>query len=240
MGERPSGTAFYGHHLQARRVICFLGDSHAPTTLAAAARARGLKLTDDPSLASLIFVSEDTMTEESGHRNTGIITGILMHLNQLHPKTPIVLTSQVPPGYTRSWGGPRIIHMAETLRMEDAMQRAMYPEQFIVGVPDPNEYVLPVAFMEYLYKHEARVLIMSYEEAEFAKIAINMMLAAQVDATNRLASAAAKVGAKWERVAETLRCDSRIGPHAYLTPGRWQDSRHLLRDHVTLEELLAR
>ena len=51
---------------------------------------------------------------------------------------------------------------------------------------------------------------------------------------------AAKVGAKWERVAEALRCDSRIGPHAYLTPGRWQDSRHLLRDHVTLEELLAR
>ena len=220
-------------------MICFLGSSHAPTTLAAAARARGLRVTDEPSLASLIFVSEDAPTDENGKRDTRPITSLL-HQAMGH-KAPIVISSQVYPGYCRLFEhAPGIVHMAETLRMKDAMQRAMYPEQFIVGVPDPHEYVLPVEFMHYLYAHEARVLIMSYEEAEFAKISINMMLAAQVDATNRLSEGAAKVGAKWERVAEALRCDSRIGPHAYLTPGRWQDSRHLLRDHVTLEELLAR
>ena len=220
-------------------MICFLGTTHAPTTLAAAARARGLRVTDEPSLASLIFVSEDTQTDEKGERDVSKVTRLVIGAIS-QTSAPVVLTSQVPPGFTRSFNNKRIVHLAETLRMKDAMQRAMYPEQFIVGVPDPNEYVLPVEFMHYLYAHEARVLIMSYEEAEYAKIAINMMLAAQVDATNRLSEGAAKVGAKWERVAEALRCDSRIGPHAYLTPGRWQDSRHLLRDHVTLEELLAR
>lgn len=226
-------------------MICFLGSTHAPTTLAAAARARGLRVTDEPSLASLIFVSEDTPTRMDGKRDLAAVEGQLRKaLAESH--APVILTSQVPPGFTRGYGlvrdfdSRRLLHMAETLRMKDAMQRAMYPEQFIVGVPDPHEYVLPVEFMHYLYAHEARVLVMSYEEAEYAKIAINMMLAAQVDATNRLAAGAAKVGAKWERVAEALRCDSRIGPHAYLTPGRWQDSRHLLRDYVTLEELLAR
>ena len=219
-------------------MICFLGSSHAPTTLAAAARARGLRVTDEPSLASLIFVSEDTETFHDGTRDLGRIDALMRDSARF--KAPVVLTSQVPPGYTRKWGRPDLCCLAETLRMKDAMQRARHPEQFIVGVPDPHEYVLPVEFMHYLYAHEARVLIMSYEEAEYAKIAINMMLAAQVDATNRLSEGAAKVGAKWERVAEALRCDSRIGPHAYLTPGRWQDSRHLLRDHVTLEELLAR
>ena len=156
-------------------------------------------------------------------------------------KAPIVISSQVYPGYCRLFEHePGIFHMAETLRMKDAMRRAKHPEQFIIGVPDPNEYVLPVEFMHYLYAHGGDVHVMSYEEAEYAKIAINMMLAAQVDATNRLAAGAAKVGAKWERVARALQCDSRIGPHAYLTPGRWQDSRHLLRDHVTLEAILAR
>ena len=223
-------------------MICFLGSSHAPTTLAAAARARGLRVTDEPSLASLIFVSEDTPTNDRGERDLLPVIKLLDDAlaASIRSKAGVVLTSQVEPGFTRTYCNSRIVHMAETLRMKDAMQRAMYPEQFIVGVPDPHEYVLPVEFMHYLYAHEARVLIMSYEEAEFAKIAINMMLAAQVDATNRLSEGAAKVGAKWERVAEALRCDSRIGPHAYLTPGRWQDSRHLLRDHVTLEELLAR
>jgi UDPglucose 6-dehydrogenase len=76
-----------------------------------------------------------------------------------------------------------------------------------------------------------------YETAEFSKIAINMWLAAQVDCTNRLSAAAAKVGADWETVAKAMRLDPRIGPEAYLVPGRWQDSLHLLRDHVTLTEI---
>ena len=225
-------------------MICFLGDSHAPTTLAAAARANGLKITDELSLASLIFVSQDTPTLPDGTRDVNDIARMVDGTMRSNQQASIVITSQVQPGFTRlmtaGWENRRIYCMAETLRMKDAMQRARHPEQFIVGVPDPNEYVLPVEFMHYLYAHEARVLIMSYEEAEFAKIAINMMLAAQVDATNRLAAGAAKVGAKWERVADALRMDSRIGPYAYLTPGRWQDSRHLLRDHVTLEAILAR
>ena len=72
-----------------------------------------------------------------------------------------------------------------------------------------------------------------------SKIAVNMMLAAQVDATNNLSTVAKKVGADWEKVAHALALDKRIGPHAYLTPGRWQDSKHLYRDFVTLKALEA-
>jgi UDP-glucose 6-dehydrogenase len=219
-------------------MICFLGDSHAPTTLAAAARSHGLSVTREPSLAQLIFVSEDTPTDDDGMRDLGIVEALTR--DALRFTVPVVVTSQVPPGWTRKWQSEKVFHLAETLRMKDAMHRARFPEQFIVGVPDPAEYRLPVEFMHYLYRHEARVHILAYEEAEFAKIAINMMLAAQVDATNHLAKAAAKVRARWEAVAEVLRCDSRIGPNAYLTPGRWEDSRHLLRDHITLGEILAR
>ena len=144
---------------------------------------------------------------------------------------PIVLTSQVPPGFTRSIGIQW--HQAETLRIKDAFERAFYPEMFIVG----GDGEIPAAYREYLEAFNCPILRMSLEEAEFSKIAINTFLAAQVDTTNRLAKAAEKVGAKWERIAEVLRHDGRIGRHAYLEPGRWEDSPHLLRDAATLREL---
>jgi UDPglucose 6-dehydrogenase len=219
-------------------VICFVGTSHAPRTLAAAAVVNGFAITPDPREASLVFISEDTPTNKDGERDVSGIRA-LVHKTVAETKAPIVLTSQVPPGFTRSLGLP-IFCMAETLRIKDAMARALKPEQFIIGVPDAKQYALPLELVDYCFAHNAaRVLVMSYEEAEFSKIAINMFLAAQVDTTNKLAAAASKVGASWEPIADALRADKRIGPHAYLTPGRWQDSSHLLRDWRTLEEICS-
>ncbi len=146
----------------------------------------------------------------------------------------IVLTSQVPPGFTRSLNLKNIYHQAETLRIKDAEYRALNPEYIAVGGPMGicREYA------DYLMAFHCPILRMSWEEAEFSKIAVNMFLASQVDTTNRLAKAAKKVGADWYQVSRALKYDSRIGHEAYLTPGRWQDSAHLLRDYVTLEKLL--
>lgn len=221
-------------------MICFVGASHAPQTLKAAAIAKGMTITDNPEEASLVFVAEDTPTDGDGKRDLTPIRNLALAMLDA-TKAPIILSSQVPPGFTRRLRNSRVVHMAETLRMKDAMERAMNPEQFIFGVPDPTDYKLPLELLQYAWQHaKARVLVMSYESAEFAKIAINAFLAAQVDCANRLVEAARKVDAKWSSVADALKCDRRIGPHAYLTPGRWQDSMHLMRDAVTLKDILAR
>ena len=218
-------------------MISFIGTTHASETLETAARKKGLDVTDDPFKARLVFISEDTPTKPDGTRDSQHIRDLVERYRTI--KVPVVLTSQVEPGFTRSLNWPGLICMAETLRIKDALERAMNPEQFIFGVPDPKNHVIPMPLLRYCWAHEgAKVLVMSYEDAEFSKIAINMFLAAQVDTTNRLAFAAAKAGVKWNHVQDALRCDKRIGPHAYLTPGRWQDSSHLLRDHVTLEGIL--
>ena len=129
-------------------------------------------------------------------------------------------------------------HQPEQLRIITATENACNPPRIIVGCAEPTKFEeLPAAYRIYLTAFNCPVLLMSYEEAEFSKIAINMWLAAQVDTTNRLADAAEKVGAKWERIAEAMRLDPRIGKDSYLTPGRWQDSLHLLRDSVTLDEI---
>ena len=210
-------------------MIHFLGTSFAPKHLKAAAIRRGALVTEEISNASLIFVSEDAPVAQDGERDLTEIRNLI----EIAKSTgkPIVLTSQVPPGFTRSLGIERIWHQAETLRVKDAEKRAFEPEQIIVG----GAATFSTTYSQYLYLFRCPIKWVSWETAEFSKIAINMFLASQVDTTNMLSEAARKVGANWDRVAEILRLDSRIGLEAYLTPGRWQDSLHLLRDWHTLQ-----
>lgn len=226
------------HHAKAT-MIAFLGTSHAAEHLRDAARDKGLDVTDQPNVADVIFVSQDTITDDAGNRDLRFVRDLVVNA-RIYGK-PIVITSQVTPGFTRVFNSPSIYHQAETLRIKDAKERAAHPEQLIVGCMHYQGIdMLPAVYRNYLEAFNCPVQIVSYEDAEFAKIAINMMLAAQVDMTNKLSAAALKVGALWPCVAVILRTDKRIGPHAYLEPGRWQDSKHLLRDHVTLEAILAR
>lgn len=222
-------------------MIYFLGSSYAAVTLREAARRRGLRLADHIDEATLVFVSEDTPTNENGERDLGRIVKMIRTVGD---GIPIVLTSQVPPGFTReqsfqwrsaSWSAP-LYHQAETLRIEDGLQRAMYPEMFIVGLFQSHYAIVP-AYQEYLEAFDCPIFKVKYEEAEFAKIAINAFLISQVETANMLSAAARKIGADWGKVSQILRRDSRIGKYSYLTPGRWQDSRHLLRDFVTLTNI---
>ena len=215
-------------------MIHFLGSSHAAHHLAAAAIKRGNEVTFNIQQADVVFVSEDTPTDDLGARDMKPILELLDIA--IHVGKPIVLTSQVEPGFTRSLGIEKIHHQAETLRIKDAEERAYSPDYIAVGGKAP----IPEAYFRYLFSFGCPVIRMSWEEAEFSKIAVNMMLAAQVDATNWLAKAAAHYGADWKNVAVALAHDKRIGKEAYLTPGRWQDSKHLMRDFRTLEALSTR
>lgn len=217
--------------------ICFLGTSHAAQHLATAAQEKGFHVVPFGSAHALVFVSEDTPTDRYGKRDLVPIWRLVAQA--LTSNAQVVLTSQVPPGFTRSIGVQRIYHQAETLRMRDAEERARNPEMIIVGCFD-KEVPLTGAYRDYCAAFKCPKIRVSWEDAEFSKIAINMTLAMQVENTNRLAAAAAKCGADWEAVSTCMMFDSRIGPHAYLTPGCWEDSPHLLRDAVTLAEIEGR
>ena len=213
-------------------MICFLGTSHAAIHLRDAALRRGMDVCRNPENAKVIFISEDTPTDDNGVRDLEPIRKLVAQAASIG-SAQLVLTSQVPPGFTRSLEIERIYHQAETLRIKDAPARAYAPEYIAVGGP----IGISKHYAEYLLAFKCPVLRMTWEEAEMTKIAVNMMLAAQVDFTNRMAKVSEKVGAKWEVVAKALKLDSRIGPHAYLTPGSWSASKHLLRDHVTVEAI---
>lgn len=210
--------------------VCFVGDSFAPRILREAAKLKGLKVTDEPLDAELIFLSQDTPTAENGTRDLTAIERMVRA--NFVPSRVNVLTSQVPPGFTRGLGLP-LYHQAETLRIKDALRRAISPEMHIIGCSNPK-LELPWPYPEYLRVFDCPILRMTLEEAEFAKIAINYILARQVDTTNVLAKRGASWGCNWDVIKEVLKHDRRIGPHSYLEPGRWQDSAHLLRDNLTM------
>jgi hypothetical protein len=179
------------HHAEAT-MITFLGTSHAAEHLRDAARDKGIDVTDEPRLADVIFVSQDTITDDQGNRDLRFVRDLVVNA-QLYGK-PIVITSQVTPGFTRSFNSLNIYHQAETLRIKDAKERAAHPEQLIVGCMHYQGIdMLPAVYRNYLEAFNCPVMMVKYEDAEFAKIAINMMLAAQVDATNRLVVAASEV-----------------------------------------------
>jgi UDPglucose 6-dehydrogenase len=214
-------------------MIYFAGTSHAAQHLRVGAKKRGLSIALTPNLADLIFVSEDTPTAEDGTRDVEPIRELVHSMTRFNKQ--IVLTSQVPPGFTRSLGITNIFHQAETLRIIDAEHRAENPDYIAVG----GQGAICPAYTHYLLSFRCPVIRMGWEEAEMSKIAVNMMLAAQVDFANKMAFACEKVGADWSVVAKALHCDKRLGEAAYLTPGRWEDSRHLWRDWVTLREIMG-
>lgn len=215
-------------------LIHFIGDSFAAIHLRQAAANKGLSITPKMEEAHLVFVSQDAGISPDGTRDLTQVKKDIektRHLNAVR-----VLTSQVPPGFTRALNLD-IYHQAETLRIKDARERANSPEYICVGCNDPRE-TLPQVYLTYLRAFDCPIIQCTYEEAEFSKIAVNMTLAAQVDNANRLSEVAKKIpGVNWGRIAQILYHDSRIGPHSYLKPGNWRDSPHLLRDWVTLEEI---
>jgi len=214
-------------------MIHIVGDSHAPEIFRRAARYVGFPVCEMEE-AELVLIAQDCPTNPDGSRDLTWIHG-LVYLTLRQCKCPVLITCQVPPGFTRQYAGTRIFCQAETLRIKDAFERATNPEQHIIGCLNPDA-PLPIALHRWLEKFPAPIHKMTYEEAEYSKIAINVSLAHQVQMTNALAFKAKQYGCDWEVIKKVLQHDKRIGPHAYLEPGDWTQSPHLLRDYVTFNE----
>jgi len=199
-------------------------------------------LTNNPQvLAScdLLFVVADVSTDEGGRSDlSGVENLIDVAVANAQLDTPIIIRSQVPPGFCRQWAAiqlPMVYHV-ETLVFASAVDRALSPDRHIIGVGDPSA-PLPDAYRNWLEMFPASQYVMSYESAELAKIAINLFLAASVSTTNSLAELCERVGATWDEIAPCLRADARIGEHAYLQPGLGISGGNLERDLGTFVEL---
>ncbi len=184
----------------------------------------------------IVYVCPDVATDDQGESDLSTLIGLLdMIEGKLSPTCVEVILSQVPPGFTRSrTGGENLLFcQVETLIFGRALERAMYPERFMIGCNDPV-MPFPEKFRRFLELFDCPIMPMRYESAELAKISINCFLVAQVGTTNTLAEICENVGADWTEIAPALHLDARIGPKAYLKPGLGIAGGNLERDLRTI------
>ena len=193
---------------------------------------------DIASLSScdIVYISVDVPTDDNGKSDLSAIVEIIDRVVQVMQKVALlVILCQVPPGFTRkiNWPSSQLYYQVETLVFGRAVQRAMFPERFIVGCANPSD-TLDLRLKEYLAAFECPILPMRYESAELAKISINMFLVATVTTANTLAEICEQIGADWSEIVPALRLDKRIGQHAYLSPGLGIAGGNLERDLSTV------
>lgn len=202
-------------------------------------------LTTDPEIlrgCDLLFVVCDVLTDDVGRSDLHKVQQLTdLAVTHASSECPIVIRSQVPPGFTRRYARSRrqVLYQVETLVFSEAVKRALNPDRHIVGV-DNCDSSLPQVFSDWLQKFPAPIHVMTYESAELAKISINLFLAASVSTTNSLAELCEKLGATWSEIIPALQEDPRIGKFAYLKPGLGISGGNLERDLTSFRSLAGR
>ena len=198
-----------------------------------------LRFTSDAKLirnCDVIYVAPDISTNDKGDSDLTTIDQLLEIVFQHADKeNVIVILSQVPPGFTRSKtrANQDLYYQVETLIFGQAIERALYPERYIIGCSNPSE-LLPMTYLKVLKAYECPILPMRFESAELAKISINMCLVSLITTANTLAELCEEIGADWSEIAPALRLDKRIGQYAYLNPGLGISGGNLERDLATV------
>ena len=190
----------------------------------------------DMAACQLVYVAPDVPTDDTGSSDLGPVDRLIGVVSpHLAKDAVLVVLSQVPPGFTRARqrAGLQLYYQVETLVFGRAVERALYPERFIVGCPDPS-VPLPSGFSAFLKLFRCPILPMRFESAELTKIAINCFLVASVSTANTLAELCEGIGADWSEIVPALRLDKRIGQHAYLNAGLGIAGGNLERDLATV------
>ncbi len=191
---------------------------------------------EDLQDCDIVYIAPDVATNDAGESDLTELNALLEtvgpHITQ---DTVIVILSQVPPGFSRlrSGQGKRLYYQVETLIFGRAMERALFPERFIIGCLNP-EAPLPEKYKQFLQFYDCPILPMRYESAELAKISINFCLVSQISVANTLAEVCETIGADWSEIIPALRLDARIGPKAYINPGLGIAGGNLERDLATI------
>ena len=198
-----------------------------------------LRITDrsaELAACDIVYIATDVPTDDRGQSDLKGIAELIERVTPvLGPAALLVVLCQVPPGFTRALAFPkaRLFYQVETLVFGRAVERALKPERFIVGMADPAA-ALPPSLAAFLGAFGCPILPMRYESAELAKISINCCLVASVTVANTLAELSERVGADWSEIAPALKLDRRIGAYSYLAPGLGIAGGNLERDLATV------
>ncbi len=207
-------------------------------------KSKNFKVTnsmEDLNKCDFIYISEDIPTNNKGISNLRSINKLIISLFKIiSSKIPIIILSQVHPGFTRKICNLRenIYYQVETLIFGSAIERALRPERIIIGLKNKNQKI-NVRYNNFIKSFKCPIIKMNYESAEFTKIAINLYLISSVSMTNIVSGISRSINVEWPDVKKALILDKRIGKHAYLDPGLGISGGNLERDLETVKSFTS-
>lgn len=188
----------------------------------------------------VLWIALDTPVDEHDRADVGAVVDVARDaIAALSQPATVVVSSQVPPGTTEEiarWaheGGHAVrsvAHVPENLRVGRAVGDFAEPGHWVIGADDRETAELLV----HLLPAAPQVRVMSPRSAELVKAARNSFLAVSVALANEVGAVAERCGVDGSAVAEALRLDPRIGPHAYVRPGAPFSGATLARDVSSL------
>lgn len=193
----------------------------------------------DLKKCDLVVISIDSPVDGDGNVDTRPVEMYFDLVKQtIDSTTPIIILSQVRPGFTRKISKSRFetYYQMETLIFGQGLERALKPERYVVGLIDETK-PLNAKYEEFLKQGNCPVMLMNFESAELTKLSANFLLASTITATNTLAALSSKLGANWRQITASLRLDKRIGPYAYLNAGLGIGGSNIIRDLIGIREL---
>lgn len=185
---------------------------------------------------SVIFFTYDTPIDINGKPNLQYIENYFKILSKIKflKKTKIIFTSQVFPGfseflrkkYLKKNRMIDLIYMVDTLKMGNAIERFLYPEQLVFGGSPKNKKFI----LNFFRKFKCKKYLYRTTEAEMVKVSINLFLYFSVNFSNILDEFSKKIGMNFSKVISSLKNDKRIGYNSYIHPSISISGGHLERD----------
>jgi UDPglucose 6-dehydrogenase len=173
--------------------------------------------------AEVVWVAFDTPVNDADEADVAWVERQIETIAPtLQPGTVVVISSQVPVGFTarleqRLQGHGLCFAVApENLRLGKALDCFRKPERVVVGCRNEKTRDL---LRELFQPFCGNLVWMTIESAEMTKHALNAFLATSVTFINELSRICEAVGADAKEVERGLKSESRIGPRAYLSPG---------------------
>lgn len=159
---------------------------------------------------------------------------------QFKNKVKIIITSQFYPGYINFLKKKylednkniELIYMVDTLKMGNAIDKFLFPEQLIFGADLKQKKFL----LELFKKFRCKKFLLKVEEAELLKISINLYLYFSVNLANIIDTFSRQLSVKFSNIVENLRNDKRIGKFSYIIPSPAISGGHLERDTYYLRQ----
>ena len=155
-------------------------------------------------------------------------------------KTYLIISSQINPELVKDLKKQisknkniKIFYFVDTLKMGEALEKFLNPNQIIIGGEKEEEKNILKLFQ----KFRSKKFYVSFNEAIITKMAINIYLSFSVTFANIIDDICRQYDSKYFKIIQPLKNDERIGRSAYINPSLGFSGGHLERDLFYLNEI---